>query len=150
MSALPIDRDDGSRLLVPIQAGEVSCALPLDSTHCVLRLGAITEVPCGPAHVAGLTSHRGEIITVIGLMRQLAGGPLAVGCGMLAVVIRHEGEPFALVVDHVGDVVAVGPGQRVAGSAIPPGLPTRAVESVYVVDGAHLAVLDVAALLSGS
>lgn len=80
--------------------------LPVLRVHDVIRLQALTRVPGSPPMVAGVMNLRGRIVTAIDLRARL-GLPPREGGRPMCMVIEHGGQPYALVVDAVGDVVSV-------------------------------------------
>lgn len=82
--------------------------LPVEHTHTIFRIAGVTSVPLGPGEVTGLVNLRGKIVTAVCLRRRLH---MAAGRSFqnaLAIGIEHKGENFALIVDEVGDVLALG------------------------------------------
>lgn len=98
---------DRSLLLVSI-AGEMA-ALDSARIQSVVELEAVTPVPQAPAHVAGLAALRSRAMTVIDCRRSLelpdADDRQEGGEGALAVVVELDEYLYALVVDHVEEVV---------------------------------------------
>ncbi|MDO9489372.1 MAG: chemotaxis protein CheW, partial [Sphingomonadaceae bacterium] len=81
--------------------------IPVLSVHDVMRMGALTRVPRAPPLVAGVMNLRGRIVTVIDLCRCLGFAERAPAAASMAVVVEVGGQPYALVVDRVGDVLSV-------------------------------------------
>jgi purine-binding chemotaxis protein CheW len=101
---------DHSLLLVRI-AGEMA-ALDSARIQSVVELEAVTPVPQGPAHVAGLAALRSRAMTVIDCRRSLElpddeddEDRPADGDGALAVVVELDEYLYALLVDQVEEVV---------------------------------------------
>lgn len=81
--------------------------LPVENTHTIFRVTAVTPVPHSPADIAGLVNLRGKIVTAVSLRRRLnIPGNVNVQ-NALAIGIEHRGENFALIVDEVGDVLSL-------------------------------------------
>jgi purine-binding chemotaxis protein CheW len=80
--------------------------IPVLQVHDVMRLGQLTRVPRAPAIVAGVMNLRGRIVTAIDVRRALGLGPAEVA-QLMGIVVEQDGQPYALVVDGVGDVVSV-------------------------------------------
>ena len=84
-------------------------ALPVDLVGAVGRVEKVTRIPLCPRHVVGLTSVNGA--TRILLSPSLgsdhrSADALAEG---RVIALRGEGNEFALVVDHIGDVFRARP-----------------------------------------
>jgi len=100
---------DHSLLLVRI-AGEMA-ALDSARIQSVVELEAVTPVPQGPAHVAGLAALRSRAMTVIDCRRSLElpddddEDRGADDDGALAVVVELDEYLYALLVDQVEEVV---------------------------------------------
>jgi purine-binding chemotaxis protein CheW len=98
---------DHSLLLVRI-AGEMA-ALDSARIQSVVELEAVTPVPQGPAHVAGLAALRSRAMTVIDCRRSLElpddEDRPADDDGALAVVVELDEYLYALLVDQVEEVV---------------------------------------------
>lgn len=132
-----------------VHAGGHCYALPATEAHCIFMLGETTPVPLGPPDIAGLTNLRGRVLTVVGLQRRVAGSLQPILPGALAIGLCVNGEDFALVVDSVGDVVAISPELRVDTPTHLPRSIAQVTSGLYRVGDALLPVLDVRALMSG-
>ena len=83
-----------------------SFGLPVEHIQTVFEINSVTPVPLAPAEVLGLVNLRGKIVTAVSLRRRMLGGH-AMEPSKLAVGLDFRGESFALVVDEVGDVIAL-------------------------------------------
>lgn len=92
---------------VTVQLGGQLLGIPVLSVHDVMRMGALTRVPRAPPFVAGVMNLRGRIVTVIDVRRCLGLPPREPGAPSMGIVVEEGGQPYALVVDGVGDVVRV-------------------------------------------
>lgn len=81
--------------------------LPLHSVDDVLDARPLTRVPLAPPEVAGSLNLRGRIITAIDVRRRLGLPAMTPGAKHMSIVIEHYGEVFNLIVDAVGEVLAV-------------------------------------------
>jgi purine-binding chemotaxis protein CheW len=122
--------------------------LPVENTHTIFRITAVTPVPHGPADIAGLVNLRGKIVTAVSLRHRLnIPGDINVQ-NALAIGIEHRGENFALIVDEVGDVLALAKSMEIP---IPPHFdPRRAhlTTGLYRVNKLLIPVLDIEALFT--
>lgn len=82
--------------------------VPLAAVDDVLDERPLTPVPLAPAEVAGSLNLRGRIITAIDVRRRLGMAATAPGAAHMSIVTEHDGELFNLIVDAVGEVIAVG------------------------------------------
>jgi len=73
----------------------------------VIRYVEMTHVPLAPDVVSGLINLRGQIVTAIDLRKRLDLEPLGSGAQPVNVVVRSEDGAVSLLVDEIGDVIAV-------------------------------------------
>jgi purine-binding chemotaxis protein CheW len=106
----------------------------------------LTPVPLAAHGIAGLINVRGELILVVDV-RQRLGLPPSTSPDPFYVVVEREGETVALMVDTVGDVVAVDE----ATFAPPPetlrGIARELVRGAYRLPSTLLLHLDMARML---
>src|SRR5690606_24437250 len=114
----------------------------------VLGARSITPVPLSPTAVAGVLNLRGRIVTAIDVRRRLGLEPLEDMTKCMSVVVEHNGEPYSLLVDSVGEVLAIN-SSNCHGN--PPTLPEnwRAIsKGIYQLEDELLLLLDVGSLLT--
>lgn len=91
-------------------AGE-NVALPMDIVSSVIELESVSPVPGAPAHVAGLTALRSQVITVIDCCRALglesAAGDSSDYSGALALIVNVDDFQYALIADHVDEAADI-------------------------------------------
>lgn len=106
----------------------------------------IAHVPLAAPGIAGFLNLRGQIVTAIDIHTwlQISRRPSE---SSMNVVVRDGDELFALIVDEVGDVVAVPPGTLDPAPASLAGVWARACSGVVRMDPGLLAIVDVARLL---
>ena len=133
-------RQPTTRCFTIVTAGR-TFGLPVEAIQTVFEIVAVTPVPLAPMAVLGLVNLRGKIVTAISLRRRLLGDPKAVETSALAVGIEQGGEHFALIVDEVGDVIALDGGTAID---IPPhlGAAGAKIAAVHRLDALILPVLD--------
>jgi purine-binding chemotaxis protein CheW len=74
----------------------------------VLRYQEMTKVPLAPAVIQGLINLRGQIVTAVDMRGRLKLRPRPDGQTPMNTVVRSkEGAAVSLLVDEIGDVVAV-------------------------------------------
>lgn len=93
---------------ITVSADSKHFALPIDQVHDVFKPTAITPVPLAPHEIVGLINLRGHVVTAISLRRRLALPAPDAATPVMAVGLERNGETFALVVDEVGEAIALG------------------------------------------
>ncbi len=81
--------------------------IPVMMVQEVLTAQRIALVPLTGDAVAGFLNLRGQIVTALELRTTLELPPRPADAEFMNVVVRHEDELFAFMVDEVGDVVSV-------------------------------------------
>lgn len=83
---------------------------PVKDVNDVFALHDITPVPLARGDIAGLLNLRGRIVTAIDARARLGLPPRDNGfAGAMAIGIEREGEPYGILVDAVGEVLALDP-----------------------------------------
>jgi purine-binding chemotaxis protein CheW len=131
--------------LLTIERGGQTFGLPLSAIRDVFEPDGVAPVPLAPAHVLGLNNLRGQIVTLLSF-GALLGLPRSEE--RIAVGVEFRGEPCALMVEDVGDVITVTPEQRAERPARLPVTLESALHAVYRLPDRLLLQLDVAALLA--
>jgi purine-binding chemotaxis protein CheW len=135
-------------LLVSIAGQQV--ALRTGDVQSVIEMDSLTPVPCAPPHVAGLAALRSRVLTVIDPQVSLGLAPHpSPGSGDKAVVVVHDGHPYALLLDGVHDVA------EARNAPAPMHMQLRGNWSgmsfgVVETDHGPLLLVDVAALIAGA
>lgn len=106
---------------VTLSVGDQLFGLPIGRVHDVFITQRVTPVPGASAEVVGLLNLRGKVVTALSLARRLGLEPArpmgdANDCELTAVGVEIGAEPYALVVDAVGEVLRL----PAAGFAPPP------------------------------
>jgi purine-binding chemotaxis protein CheW len=94
-----------------VTLGGQSFGVPIAAIQDVLRGLDLAPVPTAPPHIAGICNLRGRIVTAVCLHRRMYGTPRAGPPRAMNVVVDSGGELYALVVDAVGDVLTLAPGE---------------------------------------
>lgn len=121
--------------------------IPVLMVQDVLGPQKITRIPLSPKEVAGVLNLRGRIVTAVELRTRLGLPKRADGEQGMSVVVEHRGEPYSLIVDGVGEVMAL---KANTFERNPPTLNPRWREvsaGVYRLDGKLLVVLEVPKVL---
>ena len=113
----------------------------------VVMVGELTPVRHAADYVAGIRNLRGRIITVIDLCVRLGLGQVEIGPESRILIADWKGEPVGLLVDQVGDAVAL------EGSDMEPtppnlhGVQMQRLLGVFRSAGRLVALLDLGAVL---
>ncbi len=103
-------------------------AVRVEDVQEILMPQALTPVPLAPSHVLGLLNLRGQVMPVLDLRPRLGFPPAAAeGRGRL-MVLTNDAEPYAVMVDEVGDVIELG---RQSWLPVPPTLAAARREHVF-------------------
>jgi purine-binding chemotaxis protein CheW len=92
---------------VTFRLGDQWIGIPVTIVQEVLVPQRIARVPLAQRAIPGLLNLRGQIVTALDLRSTLQLPARPSEEGYMNVVVRHEGELFAFMVDDVGDVVTV-------------------------------------------
>ncbi len=76
----------------------------------IIRSQEMTPVPLASPVVSGLINLRGQLVTALDLRRRLNLPPREAGAEPMNVVIRASEGPMSLLVDEIGDVLAIDSG----------------------------------------
>ena len=113
----------------------------------VLNSCHITPIPLAPPEITGSLNLRGRVVTAIDVRRRLGLPARPSDADSMGIVAENEGELYCLMVDAVGEVLAL------SQSAFERNLPTFDAEfrvfseGIYRLDDQLLVVLDVKRLL---
>lgn len=138
---------EGTTEFVTVMLADQLFGIPIADVQDVFSPHAITRVPLAHPDIAGVLNLRGRIVTAIDMRARLSLPPAPEGQPRMAVGVERKGEAFGLVIDAVGEVLALGPDSH---EANPVNLDPRwreVVNGVYRLDGRLLAALDVGRLL---
>jgi purine-binding chemotaxis protein CheW len=124
------------RQYVSFWIGDQLLGVPVRVVQEVLNPQEIARIPRARPEISGLLNLRGQIVTAVNLRRRLQLPDLEEGRESINVVVRHNGEPFSILVDEVGDVTATL-------DAVWRGVTT----GVYRMEGRLFVIVDVAAIL---
>jgi purine-binding chemotaxis protein CheW len=121
--------------------------IPVLSVHDVLKAQNITPIPKSPSSVAGVLNLRGRIVTAVDLRIHLGFEPREEGAETMSVVVEHNGDPFSLLVDGVGEVLALPDSQYEKTPVTLEGRLRSVSTGIYRLEDGLLVVLDVTRLL---
>lgn len=120
--------------------------IPVLKVQDVLAAYNITRIPLAPPEIAGSLNLRGRIVTAMDVRLRL-GLPPKEEKGSMSIVAEHDGELYSLMVDSVGEVLALKADDY---ERNPPTLDPKFrdySDGIYRLDGKLLVVLDVNRLL---
>lgn len=109
-AGLPAARVPGAReeaVFLTLTVAAQWCAVPVLTVRDVLGPHAITRIPQAPPDIAGSLNLRGRIVTALDLGLRLGLPPRQAGVQAMSVVVEQGGELYALLVDQVGEVMAL-------------------------------------------
>ena len=121
--------------------------IPVLQVQDVLGSQKVTRIPLAPPEVAGALNLRGRIVTAINVRKRLGIEARAERRNEMSVVVDHQNELYSLIIDKVGDVLAL---KDSSFEANPPTLDPvwRDISAgIYRLDKELLVVLDVPKLL---
>lgn len=82
--------------------------IPVLQVQDVLGQQSVTRIPLAPPEVAGSLNLRGRIVTAINVRRRLGLSERDDGKKSdMSVVVEHDNELYSLIIDEVGDVLAL-------------------------------------------
>ena len=120
--------------------------IPVLKVQDVLSAHNITRIPLAPPEIAGSLNLRGRIVTAMDVRLRLGLPPREQRSNM-SIVAEHEGELYSLMVDSVGEVLAL---KGADWERNPPTLDPKFRDyslGIYRLDDKLLVVLDVNRLL---
>ena len=135
-------------VVLTLMLADQLCGVPVLCVRDVLAGQTIARIPLAPREVAGNLNLRGRIVTAIDLRERLRLPPRPEGMAAMSIVTEQGSELYALLVDHVSEVVTL---RRTALEPNPPTLPaiwTDHSQGIYRTDQSLLVVLDVERLLA--
>jgi len=92
-------------LLLIVRIAGRRVALPASQVEGVVELDGLTPAPGAAPHVAGLSSLRSRVLTVVDAAAALDAGQNGAHDLTHAIVVPSGGHPYVLLVDDVEDVV---------------------------------------------
>jgi purine-binding chemotaxis protein CheW len=128
---------------VTVTIGDHMFGLPIFRVQDVFVPERLTRVPLAPPEVAGILNLRGRVVTAIDMRARLDLGAREAGAPVMAIGIELKGESYGLLVDAVGEVMAL---RNSACEANPANLDqrlSRVAAGIYRLQGQLMVVLDV-------
>ncbi len=154
-SLVPKDEDIGQEVqrietiqFVTFYFGEHFFGLPIEEVIEINRMLDITPVPLAPDYVAGVVNLRGQILTAINLATRigLSTKEKKEANKFNNLIMGHREEPISLLVEQIGDVMAVPKDHIEPPPALIDGLDVKYVRHVCKLPEKLLIILDSEAL----
>jgi purine-binding chemotaxis protein CheW len=143
----PAAADETLSEFVTVTIADQLFGIPVSEVEDVLGPQRLTRVPLAPDWIAGVLNLRGKIVTAIDTRARLdLPKSIRPVDDDVAVVVKHGGHPYSLIIDEVGTVLTAAP------SAVIPNPPTldplwRDVSAgIIKLEDRLLVVLDVSKL----
>jgi purine-binding chemotaxis protein CheW len=124
--------------------------LDVKEAQTIFKVGYITPIPLIHREVVGFINLRGKIVVAVSLRRRLGIPDTEETCEKFAIGLESEKEDFALLVDRVGDVLALPESAR---TEIPPHFTSRQslfTRDLYLYESKLTPILNVARLFDFS
>lgn len=96
-----------TREYITVVIGSQLFGLPINKVHDVFNPEGMTPVPMATSEIAGVLNLRGRIVTAIDMRCRLGLEPRPRDQQPMAVGIDHKGESYGLLIDEVGEVMAL-------------------------------------------
>ncbi len=109
--------DADQRQLVTMHVAGQLVGLPIMAVQDVFAVQRITPVPRSAESVVGLVNLRGRVVTLLSLRALVGYPPEPFREGMMAVGVDWKDEAYGLVIDRIGDVIAVSSADQDTASA---------------------------------
>jgi purine-binding chemotaxis protein CheW len=128
---------------ITVTIGDHLFGLPIFRVQDVFVPARLTRVPLAPPEVAGILNLRGRVVTAVDMRARLDLGERAKDAPVMAIGIELRTESYGLLVDSVGEVLAL---RNSACEPKPVNLDprlSRVAAGVYRLEGQLMVVLDV-------
>ena len=111
LAAAPAPAPPDATPVVLVEVGGRGYAVALDHVRAFVETSGAVPIPRSPPHVRGDLNVRGEIVTVFDARKALGFDDPAPARADKALVVASGQEVAALLVDRIGDIVYLKPGQ---------------------------------------
>ncbi len=148
LASAATDTGDDVADYVTVRLGSQEFGIPIFAVYDILNEQRMTPVALASEEIAGVMNIRGRIVTAIDARRRF-GLPKRAEERTMNVVVHYKGEPYALVVDAVGDVRPVG---EASFEPNPPNINPAWAElcdGVHRLEGGLLLIMNVDRLVGG-
>jgi purine-binding chemotaxis protein CheW len=117
--------------------------LPILRVQDVFMPDRLTRVPLAPPEIAGVLNLRGRIVTLIDMRRRFGLGERDDSESSMAIGVESRGESYGLLIDGVGEVLALNDAAREANPINMDPRLARVSAGIHRLDGQLLIVVDV-------
>ena len=142
------DAPNGSKEFLTINVAGQRFGVPVLEVEDVLGPQKLTRIPLSPPEVDGSLNLRGRIVTAINIRCSLNMEPQENTGKEMSVVVEHNDELYSLVIDSVGDVLALKNSEFEKNPATLDASWRDVSVGIYRLDGELLVILDVPNLIS--
>ena len=132
---------------VTVTIADQRFGIPVLSVQDVLTEQRLTHIPLAPPEIVGALNLRGRTVTAIDVRIRLGLEPRKEGASM-SVVVEHDGEPYSLIVDAVGDVMALSDDDYEPNPVTLDQIWREIADGLYRLEDGLLIALDVSRLFS--
>jgi purine-binding chemotaxis protein CheW len=137
-------------LLATFFVRDALCALDAAGVQEVIRVESVTTVRHAPDEVAGVINLRGKIVTLLDLGIILGFGKSVVTRESRVFIIEDRNEFLGVLVDRVGEVIEVEPGQEDSLPVNIPAAQARFFQGICRTGGHVIALLNPGEVLNES
>ncbi len=121
--------------------------IPVLQIQDVLSSYQITPIPLAPPEITGSLNLRGRVVTAIDVRLRLGLSARPKEAESMSIVAENEGELYSLMVDSVGEVLALSQSEYERNLPTPDAKFRAFADGIYRLDKQLLVVLDVNRLL---
>jgi len=148
-SATAKGREPGQEAVefVTVTIADQLFGIPVLQVQDVLGPQRITRIPLAPPEIAGSLNLRGRIVTAVDVRLRLGLPRRPGGADDMSIAVEHGGELYSLMVDGVGEVLALRPDQFERNPATVDSVWREVSTGIYRLKDRLMVVLDVARLL---
>ena len=136
-----------SRDFLTIKIANQIFGIPVLQVQDVLGTQNITKIPLAPAEVAGSLNLRGRIVTAINVRCSLGIEANEDTKQEMSVVVEHEDQLYSLIIDEVGDVLALESDDFENTPATLDPIWRNVASGIFQLKGELLVILDIAKLI---
>ena len=140
------EKYSGTKEFATFMIADQLFGIPVLTVQDVLNAHRITRIPLSPPEIAGSLNLRGRIVTAIDVRCRLQLESRFAGKCM-SVVVEHDGELYSLLVDSVGEVLALNTSNFERNPSTLSAHFREYSHGIYRLDDSLLVVLDVRQLL---
>ena len=134
---------------VTVSLADQQFGIPILAVHDILNEQRMTPVALATGEVSGVMNIRGRIVTAIDARRLMGLPDRPAGQSSMNVVVHFRGEPYALVVDAVGEVRGMAMSAYERNPSNMDQAWAALSQGVYRLDTGLVVVLDVERIIGG-